>query len=56
MLSHQYGRWSSPPHLIMVCVLIPFGFFIDHVIKRKWLSTTVARKLAETLGKTMNYM
>ena len=56
ILSHQYGIWSSPPHLIMVCVLIPFGFFIDYVIKRKWLSTTVARKLAETLGKTVDYI
>lgn len=50
MSSAKRGLWSSLPHIFMTMVVISGGLMVDNMIKKNWLSTTVARKLAETIG------
>lgn len=50
MNSAELGFWCALPHILMTVVVIPGGKFIDCIIKKKWLSTTAARKMAETIG------
>ncbi|XP_053406287.1 vesicular glutamate transporter 3-like [Mercenaria mercenaria] len=44
------GIWSSIPHVMMTVVVVSGGFTVDALIKRKIVSTTIARKTAETIG------
>lgn len=50
MDSAKRGLWSSLPHVLMTVVVICGGVTVDTLIKKEWLSTTIARKAAETIG------
>lgn len=50
MDSAERGLWASLPHVLMTVVVISGGVTVDALIKKKWLSTTIARKTAETIG------
>lgn len=50
MSSAMRGLWSSLPHIFMTAVVISGGLAVDTLIKKQWLSTTLARKTAETIG------
>lgn len=50
MSPDNIGLWSALPHVMMTVVVIAGGFVVDALIKHKVLSTTAARKTAETLG------
>ncbi|XP_060579824.1 vesicular glutamate transporter 3-like isoform X2 [Ruditapes philippinarum] len=50
MPAAEVGIWSAAPHVMMTVVVICGGFTVDALIKRNIVSTTVARKTAETIG------
>ncbi|KAL5004924.1 hypothetical protein ScPMuIL_018380 [Solemya velum] len=50
MPSAMLGLVSAVPHVLMTCVVITGGVLVDTLIKRKYVSVTVGRKLSQTLG------
>ncbi|XP_067666753.1 vesicular glutamate transporter 2-like [Haliotis asinina] len=50
MTTADIGFLSAVPHVLMTVVVITGGFVVDNFIKRDIFSTTVARKLSETIG------
>lgn len=50
MESGEIGVWSAIPHVVMTVVVISGGITVDALIRRGVVSTTVARKAAETIG------
>ncbi|XP_046546452.1 vesicular glutamate transporter 2-like [Haliotis rubra] len=50
MTTAEIGFLSAVPHVLMAAVVIMGGVVVDNLISRKVCSTTVARKLSETIG------
>ncbi|XP_041979293.1 putative inorganic phosphate cotransporter isoform X2 [Aricia agestis] len=44
------GAMSALPYLSIYVFSIPLSFLSDYVLKKKWLSVTVSRKVANSLG------
>ncbi|KAM3956522.1 putative inorganic phosphate cotransporter [Aphomia sociella] len=45
------GVMSALPYLAMYIMSFPLGFISDYALKKKWLSTTAARKLSSSIGE-----
>ncbi|XP_067666754.1 vesicular glutamate transporter 3-like [Haliotis asinina] len=50
MTTAEIGFLSAVPYVLMTAMVIIGGVVVDNLIRRKVCSTSVARKLAETLG------
>ncbi|CAB3259124.1 unnamed protein product, partial [Arctia plantaginis] len=44
------GAMSALPYLAMYVLGFPFGFMSDYALKKKWVSTSGARKISNTIG------
>lgn len=44
------GVMSALPYLAMYLLGFPLGFMSDYILKRKWLSITVSRKISNSIG------
>ena len=48
----ENGVWSSVPYIFMWLVSMGSGWVCDYLIKRQYMSVTLARKVFTSIGKS----